>query len=82
LRIESVWKQRNLGIEGDVVSCLYEFSPKGAKLKRIRQLVNIDVLALYAPACWHGGLVPTRGLHVTIQEASQPKPEKRLRETF
>ena len=22
---ESVWKQRNLGIEGDVVSCLYEF---------------------------------------------------------
>ena len=25
LKRESVWKQRNLGIEGDVVSCLYEF---------------------------------------------------------
>ena len=25
MKRESVWKQRNLGIVGDVVSCLYEF---------------------------------------------------------
>ena len=40
---ESVWKQRNLGIEGDVVSCLYEFFSLAPQAQRRRTTTCGDI---------------------------------------